>query len=282
MTTQQPNYDKLLNPIAEINTSVEALLDGAFGPTMGDQREGLKRVHSNAWGLHTLLMDVVTNLGIENIARRDYLERKFGEHVQPIVENAQTLLDGVDGPLNPEQVVAVEFICDTGHLLKRHVETLCFYSQLVHNKVKRPMVPIAIQDIVEPLELPVTTKPIELELLLSENLPIARGDAHLLKRSIEALVSNAINFTDEGTIKVTGTADQKFVSVQVQDSGIGIKRDDQRRIFEPFYQVNPQRHHGIGLGLTLAQKMVALQGGKIAVKSSVNQGTTFTLTIPLA
>ncbi|MEO0599206.1 MAG: hypothetical protein AAF126_24055, partial [Chloroflexota bacterium] len=95
----QPDYDKLLVPIDDVTTSIEALLSGAFGQLMGDQREGLKRIYATAWGLHTLLMDIVTNIDIDSIAYRAYLPNKFDEHINPLIATAQSLLNGVDGPL---------------------------------------------------------------------------------------------------------------------------------------------------------------------------------------
>lgn len=282
MTTHQPDYDKLLDPITEVNTSVESLLDGAFGPLMGDQREDFKRIHANAWGLHTLFMDVVTNIGIENIAQRDYLERKFAAHVTPIVSNAQTLLDGVDGPLTDEQIVAVQFIFQTGKMLRGYVDDLWLYSQLIHGQIRRALVPIAVQDAIEPLDLPVTTHPVDLELLLPDDLPIVRGDALFLKRCVQELVSNAVQFTRSGSIKITSTVQTEAVCVCVQDTGIGISSGELKRIFDPFYQVRAAKADGIGLGLTLTRLLIELQGGSISLKSTPAVGTSAHLTIPLA
>ena len=128
--TDQPNYDKLLLPIADVTASVETLLDGAFGNLMGDQRESLKRVYAAAWGLHTLLLDIVTNIGIENIAKRSYLPQKFDEYLNPFVTDSMNLIQGLDGPLNEEQHVSVEFIHATGGLLRHYVDNLWLYSQL--------------------------------------------------------------------------------------------------------------------------------------------------------
>src|SRR5215207_1869396 len=117
----QPDYDKILSPIPEINGCIESLLDGSFGALMGDQREGLKRIYTSSWGLHTLLMDIITSIGIENIARRSYLTAKFDEAVNPIIEHSKALKAGVDGPLAEEQEVCVDYIYETGTLLRRYI-----------------------------------------------------------------------------------------------------------------------------------------------------------------
>ena len=90
--TTQPSYDKILDPIDDISTSIEALLDGSFGRLMGDQRESLKRIYSSCWGLHTLFLDVITSIGIENIAQREGLEEHFRTHIEPVRENARSLM----------------------------------------------------------------------------------------------------------------------------------------------------------------------------------------------
>ena len=98
------------------------------------------------------------------------------------------------------------------------------------------------------------------------------------------LFSNAIKFTpDGGRIEVRGAPVDSVVEVSVSDTGIGIAPEDQEAVFEEFRQVGTvsRKIEGIGLGLALARKFIALHGGRIWVNSALGVGSTFTFTLPL-
>lgn len=108
-------------------------------------------------------------------------------------------------------------------------------------------------------------------------------DARLLRLVLLNLVSNAVKFTDAGSVAVTveaGGGEHRFV---VRDTGRGIAPVDQARVFEPFEQLEEiARKHtpGVGLGLALVRDMVASLGGRIALDSRVGEGSAFTVTLP--
>lgn len=270
--TTQPDYDKLLEPIADVTTSIETLMEGAFGKLMGDQREGLKRAYAAAWGLHTLLLDIVTNIGIENIAKRVYLPKKFDEYISAIVTNAQNLIDGLDGPLTEEQLIAVEFIRITGVLLRRYVDNLWLYSQLANDLYHVDKQFTTLESILDPMKWSVTEKPVELELLIPEDAPPVRVDASLMQISVAQIVDNAIENTDEGNIRVSVELHDEQVVIIVSDTGTGFPSNHRKNIFTPFFQSDPQKP-GLGLGLSIAQKGLLLHGGIVRIDSTQN-GTT--------
>src|SRR5262249_10511910 len=98
------------------------------------------------------------------------------------------------------------------------------------------------------------------------------------------LVGNALKFTEQGSVKVSATVDAaRRVILRVSDTGIGIAPENQARIFDEFAQVhNPARDRtrGTGLGLAICKRLVDVMGGTLTVESSVNQGSTFTVTLP--
>jgi CheY-like chemotaxis protein len=106
-----------------------------------------------------------------------------------------------------------------------------------------------------------------------------------VKQILYNLLSNAVKFTPEqGRIGVQAARGQGEVCCTVWDTGIGIKPEDQGRIFEEFQQVETtaaRQYEGTGLGLTLAKKFVELHGGRLWVESAPEQGSTFTFTLPL-
>jgi PAS domain S-box-containing protein len=112
-----------------------------------------------------------------------------------------------------------------------------------------------------------------------------RSDPHLLEVILRNLVSNAIKYTARGSVRVCTRADGDGLRICVVDTGIGIADEHLERIFEEFYQVdNPQRdqRRGVGLGLTIVQRLSALLGHAVTVESKHGAGSTFTIRVPAA
>ncbi|MCU0305687.1 MAG: ATP-binding protein [Thermoanaerobaculales bacterium] len=110
------------------------------------------------------------------------------------------------------------------------------------------------------------------------------GDAHRLEIVLTNLVSNALKFTPRGGRIDLRVADgANGVTIEVEDTGIGIPEEDLPRVFERFFQVNPsdrRREGGVGIGLALAKELVELHGGSISVASPGEDGTTFRVFLP--
>jgi len=109
-------------------------------------------------------------------------------------------------------------------------------------------------------------------------------DIGLLESVLMNLVTNAIKFTAHGGILVSARLRDGKVLLQVWDTGIGIAGTDLPNIFDEFFQVsNPQRNReaGLGLGLSIAQRAVALLGGRIACRSLPGRGSVFEFSLPL-
>lgn len=116
-------------------------------------------------------------------------------------------------------------------------------------------------------------------------VPSVRGDANLLGDVLRNLLDNAIQYTPAGgRVEVTASAENAFVTVTVSDTGIGIPRSDQPRIFERFYRVDVARSRqvgGTGLGLSIAKHIVEAHGGRIWVDSDIGEGSRFHFSVPL-
>jgi PAS domain S-box-containing protein len=116
-------------------------------------------------------------------------------------------------------------------------------------------------------------------------LPPVQGDEKDLRRVIRHLLINAISYTpDNGTIRVELTHDRTNVIFAITDSGIGIATEELPRIFDPFYRVDRARNldtGGMGLGLTISKAILEAHGGSLQVESTLGEGTTFTLMLPV-
>ena len=116
------------------------------------------------------------------------------------------------------------------------------------------------------------------------------ADRDRLIQVVVNLLSNAIKFTKEGTISLgvaltrDKTGDSGTLVIIVRDTGIGIKQEDQARIFETFYQVDrsySRKHGGLGIGLSIVKQIVLRMGGKISVDSTEGEGSEFRLNVPV-
>ncbi|NOH26765.1 ATP-binding protein [Vibrio mediterranei] len=105
-----------------------------------------------------------------------------------------------------------------------------------------------------------------------------KGDLERLTQIFVNLIGNAIKFTDEGSVKVTVSLKDKGFDFSVVDTGIGISRSAQKKLFQPFTQADrssSRNYEGTGLGLAICKRLVELMGGSISLKSEVGEGTTF-------
>ncbi len=109
-------------------------------------------------------------------------------------------------------------------------------------------------------------------------------DANFIRRIIVNLVSNAIKFTDIGTVKIkVWELDPDKIAIAITDTGIGIAPADREKVFQAFRQADQgftRQHAGTGLGLAISQSLVTMMGGKINLESKLNEGSTFTIEIP--
>lgn len=116
-------------------------------------------------------------------------------------------------------------------------------------------------------------------------MPIIRSDDEALRKILLNLASNAVKCTDAGgrvRASVRPDRDPSFVRIEVEDTGIGIEKDDQARIFEKFSQVRRNEHSGgSGIGLFLVKSLAEGLGGSVSVSSAIGRGSTFTVLIPV-
>ncbi len=117
-----------------------------------------------------------------------------------------------------------------------------------------------------------------------EGSPVVEGDPDALRKVVYALVDNAVKFNKEGgAVKVAAGAEDQRAWLSVEDTGIGIPREESEKIFQPLYQVDAtptRKYPGIGMGLTIARDIVIAHKGRINVESEVGKGSKFTVALP--
>ena len=144
-----------------------------------------------------------------------------------------------------------------------------------------------IEEVVTTLRPLVEAKGLQFKLKLPGEEIVLQTDRRALNQIILNLSNNAIKFTERGEIRLElarHSENRRTVTeISIVDTGIGIRAEDQVKLFEAFEQVGPsvsRRHEGTGLGLHLSQKLAGLLGGRITFASEYGKGSTFTLVIP--
>ena len=132
-------------------------------------------------------------------------------------------------------------------------------------------------------------KDVELDLNIMPDVPVLLfGDNIRIRQILINIVNNAVKFTKVGSIRIIVTFDRDSemsgnLNVSVKDTGIGIKKEDLKKIFESFQQVDSTRNReveGTGLGLAISQNLIKLMNGTLTVDSEYEKGTTFTFSVP--
>jgi signal transduction histidine kinase/GAF domain-containing protein len=127
---------------------------------------------------------------------------------------------------------------------------------------------------------------IELRVVSDEEMPVVSGDANQLRQVLSNLVDNAIKYSPQGgDVELRLNRNGQFVSIEVADNGLGIPQDEQERIFEKFYRLDPALTRGVngtGLGLYISKELVERMRGRLSVRSEPGRGSTFVVEVPLA
>jgi signal transduction histidine kinase len=141
-----------------------------------------------------------------------------------------------------------------------------------------------VHAVVSAVESLAASKNLALKAIVPADLPAGRGDERRLTQVLLNLAGNAIKFTDTGGISIEARASDSAFVVSVSDTGPGISPADQQNIFEEFQQVDSSSTRtkgGTGLGLSISRRIVELHGGRLWVKSTLGEGSTFSFTVPL-
>ena len=171
------------------------------------------------------------------------------------------------------------------------INTLLTSAKLEGNKVEIKYEKVDLGELINMSvhghEREVKRKGIEITSEIEDNLPYVYADRVRVVEVLDNLVSNAVKYTSKGGVKVIAKSDSRDVSVSVVDSGKGIPEEDIPKLGGKFFRVDNYlgseivRPGGTGLGLYITFQLIRLMGGDIKVESNVNEGSTFTFTLPI-
>jgi two-component system phosphate regulon sensor histidine kinase PhoR len=244
----------------------------------------------NKAGAVLVLHDITDLRKLERV-RRDFVANVSHEFRTPLTAIqgfAETLLAGaLDDPQNRTRFL--EIILEHARRLARLTEDLLMLSKMDADRLELEIHQLSvsqfIESCVETAQHPAAEKNLRISVKLQDHLPEIAADRRRLSEVLQNLLDNAIQYTPSGgQIQVTASAHNGIVEFTVTDTGIGIPKADQPRIFERFYRVDVARSRevgGTGLGLSIAKHLVETHGGRIWVESEVGRGSKFHFTVPV-
>ncbi len=201
---------------------------------------------------------------------------------------AELLYEGDLGPLNSEQKHPMGIIVRRLQMLTKLIGDINATLEIESRREHREMVDFAqiAKTIVDDFQPSMHKANLTLEYNIAPNLPAIRGDPVHLRRVLDNLLGNALKFTPAGgKVTLTLYREGDFLRLEVTDTGIGIPEDQLERVFIRFYQVDgsaSRRYGGAGLGLSLVKEIVESLGGSVSVTSTIGEGSTFTVKLPIA
>ena len=275
-------HAQLANELAEIRESSESA---------NEKSEEILKLSEALFAQDIEMLRSNEKLGKIEKLKNDFIEKMSRELRTPlnsIIESIISVLTGENDALSEGAKQNLRAALDEGTSFLRTLQNI-----LDLWRIKQAELPVEIQDVnfremvdeaIFSVQDAVGDKPVVVEQHIDESFPKIRTDLAKINQIVFLLLDNAVKFTPQGKIQITGRIEDGRLVCAVRDTGIGMCADDQALIFEEFYQVDEpssQRYRGAGLGLTLVRDLVVLLEGEISVASEVGVGTIVTVTIPV-
>ena len=229
---------------------------------------------------HELRTPLTSVLGFAKI-----IKKRLDDRIFPILKSDdKKVLQTVQQIQDNLQVVVGE-----GERLTKLIDDVLDLAKIEAGKLEWNMGPVTVQEIIDHATAATSSllEPKGLRLIkdVDATLPVITGDRDRLIQVVINLVSNAVKFTDGGTITCRAVRQADMLVVSVIDTGVGITPADQPKVFERFKQVGDtltDKPKGTGLGLPICREIVEHHGGRVWVESELGKGSTFSFSLPIA
>ncbi|ACI20871.1 sensor histidine kinase [Thermodesulfovibrio yellowstonii] len=228
-----------------------------------------------------------------NRAKSEFLANMSHELRTPlnsIIGFTEVLQDQLFGTLNEKQLEYLKDIHDSAKHLLNLINDILDLSKIEEGKTELELSEFRVSDVVNVSLIMFKEKAskhgIKLDAEISKEADITvTADERKIKQVLFNLVSNAVKFTpDGGSVKITAERKEDMIEIVVEDTGIGIKKEDRDKLFQPFSQLETtytKKYQGTGLGLALSKSLVELHGGKIWCESEYGKGSRFGFSFPV-
>lgn len=197
------------------------------------------------------------------------------------------VLDGLKSNLTKQELESLEAVKRSCNQLRILISNILEISRMESGKFELAKIDMNLKKLIDDVmkELKILAEQRGIKLVSNiEKLPRIKADDTRLKEILNNLLTNAIKFTEKGTITVAAKKEKGNIAVSISDTGIGIAPEKMQNLFKKFYQVDSslgRRYGGTGLGLAITKSLVEAHGGKITVKSELGKGTTFSFILPI-
>jgi len=192
------------------------------------------------------------------------------------------------GELNDEQKELLSIAKRNVDRLARLINDILDFQKLEAGRTNFNLqendINIIVKDVYDTMTPAVKRLGLDFILEREDNLPKAKFDSDRIVQVMTNMVSNAMRFTEKGTIKIATSKSENVIQVSVSDTGCGIRRDDQPKVFHEFEQLGQggdRKTGGAGLGLAISKAIIEQHRGKICVKSEYTKGSTFYFILPI-
>ena len=265
-----------------------SLLYGSHG---SDAHIVITGIDTSARRRSELLARVAQERAVQALRARseflNYVTHELRTPIHAISGFCELLLDPVSGTLNAEQAdFTLEIQRASDHLFSL-VSDLLDLAKVSAGPIPLEQHALATKTLLQSslamIEAAAQRGQVSVKLTIQPNSETVHGAERQLRQIIVNLLDNAVKFTPPGgSVALTSSVNQRWWQISVTDSGIGIPVDNLETIFEPFTQASnsPTHHRSFGLGLTLAQRLTELHGGRLEVTSELGVGSSFTLSLP--
>ncbi len=291
------------SPIEQLTNAAKIMESGNLkSPVIMKRRDEMGRLASSFNRMARMLADKIDELETKNIELRrlDALKDEFLANtshelrtpISGIVGIAESMLEGVAGPVTDEAAHNLRLISTSGRRLSNLVNDILDMQRLKSSDISLALKPVNIGTvastataIIAPLA---ASRKLGLKTIIPGGMPPVMADEDRLQQVLINLLGNAVKFTYEGEVVLsaeTGPAFPGQAVVRVSDTGVGIPGDRINGIFDSFVQADgslDRAFGGVGLGLPISKKLVELHGGRIWAKSDPGMGSVFSFTLPLA
>jgi PAS domain S-box-containing protein len=266
-------YEQLKEASAELERKVQEAT-----AELADQNELLRRQHIALEQASALKSQFLANMSHE-----------FRTPLNAILGYTHMLLHGVTGAVSDTQRKSLTRIDSNSRHLLALINDILDITRIEAGRMPLNLttfkIPELVEEVMSELEPIIRRSNLTVRANMARSLTPFKSDRQKVKQIVLNFLSNALKFTPAGTVTIKASYDAKgrSVAIAVSDSGVGIGRDDQTKVFEDFRQLDssPARGYGgTGLGLSICRRLSQMLGGTIELESELNKGSTFTLRLP--
>ncbi|MEO0558907.1 MAG: HAMP domain-containing sensor histidine kinase, partial [Bacteroidota bacterium] len=210
------------------------------------------------------------------------MSHEFRTPLTAILGFTEILADEAD----PDHKPLLESIDRGGRRLLNTLNGVLDLAWIESNQTDIELKPIDAQGVVSEIASRFLPTAVErgLSFKISGTATLVRADAEALRRVVAAIIDNAIRFTERGSVHVSVRSDGNHTSILVSDTGIGMVPDFVEQAVQPFRQASEgdaRTHEGVGVGLTVAERLLDMMNGVLTIDSHPGEGTTVTLQLPV-